>query len=365
MTERASRLTSGARITSWRADGIHSQPALTMRVFVDALERLGYQVEPLLAIAGLRRSDLADPDARIPSTACSDFFGAAMRERPMKNLGARLAAQTPLGAFPLIDYLVVTSETVGAGLRRLARYLRLTEAPNALRLCPHEEPPRVVFENVPNAFSAEFGVALTMLHLREASDRHLPVLSVHFCHTPDDAAEIEHLLEVPVLCNSYWNGFQLSQDAWEVPLRNRNSALCGILEQHAAGIAARMPESNQLSGEVRRVLIAQLANGTIQMNAVARELAISGRSLQRRLAADGLSFQQLLDSTRRDAAVEYLSNPRLSLGEIAYLLGYSEPAAFHRAFKRWHRITPQAFRRNYSRNSTTVAPAPPSDGVAG
>jgi AraC-like DNA-binding protein len=126
-----------------------------------------------------------------------------------------------------------------------------------------------------------------------------------------------------------------------------------------------MPESSQLSGEVRRVLIAQLANGTILMNAVARELAISGRSLQRRLAADGLSFQQLLDSTRRDAAVEYLSNPRLSLGEIAYLLGYSEPAAFHRAFKRWHRITPQAFRRNYSRNSTTVAPAPPSDGVAG
>jgi AraC-like DNA-binding protein len=68
------------------------------------------------------------------------------------------------------------------------------------------------------------------------------------------------------------------------------------------------------------------------------------RSLQRRLAEAKISFQQLVDDTRREAADTYLNNQTLSIGEVAYLLGYSEPAAFHRAFKRWQGITPQAFR---------------------
>ena len=67
-------------------------------------------------------------------------------------------------------------------------------------------------------------------------------------------------------------------------------------------------------------------------------------SLQRKLAEAGLSYQELVDATRKTAASEYLSNATLSIGEVGYLLGYSEPAAFHRAFKRWHGVAPQVFR---------------------
>ncbi len=63
---------------------------------------------------------------------------------------------------------------------------------------------------------------------------------------------------------------------------------------------------------------------------------------KRRLAAAGVSYQQVVDGARQEAADRYLSNSKLSIGEIAYLLGYSEPAGFHRAFKRWRGITPQA-----------------------
>jgi AraC-like DNA-binding protein len=67
------------------------------------------------------------------------------------------------------------------------------------------------------------------------------------------------------------------------------------------------------------------------------------------LEASGLSYHQVLDVTRRDAAGEYLGDPTLSIGEVAYLLGYSEPAAFHRAFRRWNGITPQTFREERRR----------------
>jgi len=72
---------------------------------------------------------------------------------------------------------------------------------------------------------------------------------------------------------------------------------------------------------------------------------MSARTLQRRLAAAGLSYHALLDTVRRETAERCVADAELSLGEIAYLVGYSEPAAFHRAFKRWTGVTPQAYRR--------------------
>jgi len=70
------------------------------------------------------------------------------------------------------------------------------------------------------------------------------------------------------------------------------------------------------------------------------------RSLQRQLAAEGLSYQELIDATRSDAAERFLAETSLPIAEVGYLLGYAEPAAFHRAFKRWKKVTPQAYRQN-------------------
>jgi AraC-like DNA-binding protein len=77
-------------------------------------------------------------------------------------------------------------------------------------------------------------------------------------------------------------------------------------------------------------------------------------ALQRRLADAGSSYQQLVDLARRDAAERYLATSPFAIGEIAYLLGYSEAAAFNRAFRRWHKSTPQAFRAQIRTGRATV-----------
>jgi AraC-like DNA-binding protein len=97
--------------------------------------------------------------------------------------------------------------------------------------------------------------------------------------------------------------------------------------------------------DVRRALISCVGGGDTRIQAIARTLATSARSLQRRLATAGVTYQQLLDLARKDTAERYLTDSPLSIGEVAYLLGYSEPAAFNRAFRRWHKETPQAFRQ--------------------
>jgi AraC-like DNA-binding protein len=101
--------------------------------------------------------------------------------------------------------------------------------------------------------------------------------------------------------------------------------------------------------DVRRALVPRLAGGDTRIEAVARALATSARSLQRRLTAAGITYRHLLDVARKEEAERYLSDSRLSVGEVAYLLGFSEPAAFNRAFRRWRNEKPQAFRQRQRR----------------
>lgn len=222
--------------------------------------------------------------------------------------------------------------------------MRLNEAPYDVVLRENETPVRVLYVSPENPFSVEYGVTISLLHLGRETEGRLKAESVSFLHRPDDADEIARIVGCPVHGGADWSGFVLSREAWALPMRRRDPVLRGVLEQHAREIEGRAPVSEGIEGEVRRALAERIAKGDVQIQSVARALAVSARSLQRRLAEAGLSYQGLLDATRRQAAAEYLSNATLSIGEVAYLLGYSEPAAFHRAFKRWHGVAPQVFR---------------------
>jgi AraC-like DNA-binding protein len=344
MTLRAYRLTKRARTSDRLGSCRSSHPASSARVFVDALERLGYPMERLLAEAGIRRADLNDPDGRIPVAAWAPMFRRSLEQRPMKNAGMRLASVTPFGAFPLIDYLVATSESVGEGLMRLARYLRLAEPRSIPCLSEDENPIRVVLEGHDTPFSAEFTVTLNLLHWREETEGRFCAAYVSFCHTPDDVEEMERLLRCPVHVGASWNGWALAHEMWQLPLRRRDSALSKLLQRQADESVARLPETEGVALDVRRALASHVGGGDTRIRTIARTLATSPRSLQRRLAKAGVSFQQLLDLVRKDAAERYLTESSLPVGAVAYLLGYSEPAAFNRAFKRWHEETPQVFR---------------------
>jgi AraC-like DNA-binding protein len=345
MTARADRLTKRARPSEQGGSPRSSYPSSSARVFVDALERLGYSMEPLLADAGIRRADLDDPDGRIPVTAWAPMFRRALDQRPLKNAGMHLAAVTPFGAFPLIDYIVATCQSVGEGSRALARYLRLAEPRSVPTLREDEDPIRVLLKGHDTPLSAEFTVTLNLLHWREQTEGRFRAVYASFRHEPDDVAEMQRLLGCTVHAGASWNGWALSREAWQCPLRRRDPALSSLLQRYADESIARLSTTEGVAVDVRRALASRVRGGDTRIQAIARSLAMSARSLQRRLAAEGVSYQQLLDLARRDEAERYLTDTRLSIAEVAYLLDYSEPAAFNRAFRRWHQETPHAFRQ--------------------
>ena len=137
---------------------------------------------------------------------------------------------------------------------------------------------------------------------------------------------MERVLGCPVHTGASWNGWALSRETWQLPLRRRDPVLGGLLQRQADEAIGRLPPMDGVALDVRRALASRVGGGDTRIQAVARMLARSARSLQRRLAAAGCSYQQLLDLARKDAAERHLSESPLSIGEVAYLLGYSEPA---------------------------------------
>jgi AraC-like DNA-binding protein len=119
-----------------------------------------------------------------------------------------------------------------------------------------------------------------------------------------------------------------------------------MLEGQADAIAEGPTAVSGVLVDVRRALAVRLPRGEAEIEVVARDLGMSTRTLQRRLSAFGVSYQELLDVGRRASAEKCIADSSLSIGEIAYLVGYSEPAAFHRAFRRWTGSTPHVFRQH-------------------
>jgi AraC-like DNA-binding protein len=338
VTKRVSKLVADAG-PRW------SMSSNDVRSFMESFARLGYDAEALLAAAGLCSDDLNDSDSRISCEALGTILIHAQRQRFTPNLGVELAKVTPVGAYPLLDYLVATSDTVGAGIRQLGRYYQLIGNPVNVEIKELDDSIRIEMPETAAPFSVEFSASLMILHFREETEDRFTAADVSFMHRADDPAAVERALGCPVYSSAAWNGVRVSRDAWQVPLRRRDTVLRKLLEVHADEIAARLPRREGIALDVQKALAVHVAGGDSGVEALAREFGMSPRTLQRRLAAEGLSYQALREDARKEAAGRYLVESTLSVNEVAYLVGYSESAPFYRAFKRWYGMTPEAFRQ--------------------
>ncbi|MCR9193550.1 MAG: AraC family transcriptional regulator [Hyphomonas sp.] len=140
-----------------------------------------------------------------------------------------------------------------------------------------------------------------------------------------------------------WGGFEaLSFDrcAFAVPIRHNLTSLYRAATEHSLMTRSRI----DLAGRVRRVVADTLSDGVPTLSAVASEMGLGPRTLQRRLSDSGQSFQGIVDLARKRLALRLLRETELSLAEIAFLTGFSEQSGFTRAFKRWAGQTPRSYR---------------------
>jgi AraC-like DNA-binding protein len=345
MTPRAKALTAAA--TPRLAPSGPTVSANDFKVLIGAFASLGYEPTELLTAINLTEQDVSEPDARVSCMVYETLVRAARQRRFIPNIALHLAMAVPIGAYPLLDYLVLTCDDVGAATRQLARYFQLIESPISYDVQEDDDPVRVVM-NGSNPFGAEYSATLLVRHLRAEAEGLATAECVSFTHRPDDVEEFSRVLGCRVDAPASWTGVAFDRRNWNRPLRRRDPVLRRVLERHADEILSHHQATDGFIADVRRALASHITRGDVRVGSVARRLMTSPRTLQRRLAGEGVTFQALVEDSRKEAAAQYMSDNTMSICEIAYLLGYSEPAPFHRAFKRWYGVTPDVFRKTQS-----------------
>ena len=138
----------------------------------------------------------------------------------------------------------------------------------------------------------------------------------------------------------------LDRATWDMPVTTADDGMVRVLEEQADRLLARLTLSTDLVGGIRTELGDQLAGGDTGLDATARSLGMSGKTLQRRLTDEGLSFAEIVDEMRLEASKLRLADRSLSLRDVAYLVGFDEQSSFSRAFKRRTGVSPRAYRQD-------------------
>ena len=194
---------------------------------------------------------------------------------------------------------------------------------------------------------AEFALAAALKLARDCTAHGIIPQQVCFAHSaPLDASEHRRFFRGPVRFGAGATSMILSVSDGARPMLGADEALSSVVRRRlekALGERDRQ-EAGPFSGRVRRLMVEHLGGTTLTPSTAARALTVSGRTLSRRLADEGTSFRGILDDVRREFACALLQDRSLSVGDIAFFLQYSEPAAFHRAFRRWTGQAPGDFR---------------------
>lgn len=334
--------------------------ATATRAMMAAFAALGLDAARIMAEAGVADGDLADPDGFVPAERFYRLWETAGREWGRPGLGLQVASRVPFGAYEVIDFLLRTSPTVGAAIAALAEYMAI--ATSTARYAIHEDDNRVACEMVwripPRGAMfqlRDYSLALVVGRVAHVSGRR-PVEVEVTAPALAPARDYARAFGAPARLRASRNAAVYSRAAWEAPIPSREALLNQTLRRHARLLLdrRRAGDRDTIAGRVHARLLASSRVGLAPVGEVAAHLAMSARSLQRRLRDEGTSFEAIGRDVLASLAEAYLGDRGLSVSETAYLLGFSEPSAFSRAFRRWTGVTPRAFRRRA--RAASIAP---------
>jgi AraC-like DNA-binding protein len=262
-------------------------------------------------------------------------------------LGIELGLRTPIHASTPLVYLMMSSATLGAAVDHMVRYAPVLYG-RPTRMWLEREGDRTAILWGPGKSERQLGeytaVLLLRLFRQLVADETLVPVEVRFVHAaPLDAGRQQAALGAPVRFGQPRNAIVMQAAQLALPSSHASPPLHAL---HEKVVAEALPPTVErpLLDRVRAALADQLEGGPPPLSAIARALATSTRTLQRRLAEQGIDYQQVVDDVRHARALALLADPAMSVLAVARAVGYGDASAFHRAFRRWTATTPAAWR---------------------
>jgi AraC-like DNA-binding protein len=331
-----------------------SMSVQALRGFLGLVALEGLDSAPVLADAGIGPDDLSDIDGRLELARCEALASAVTRrlsERQILSVFSRLKA----GDFGILDYVIRNSRTLGESLERLARY---THVNNSIADCVLEMDAaraRVAFVQPPTVSSAVVWLSATawlassVVIVRQLVGSDWAPVEASLPNPepgPADRDAYASLLRCPLRFGAPATVFVVPRAELGRVVEGADPELADLMEPHLERALAAASANSRAAVPVRRALVAMLGGQEPTLERVAKRLGTTPRTLQRRLRDENTTFQDLLDSVRHELALVHVGKQAASIDEIAWLLGFSNGSAFHRAFKRWTGVTPGEFRRH-------------------
>lgn len=317
----------------------------------DMFDSLELDTGRILETAGIDPAELTDADHRTPTDKVSRLWRAAVEISGDDNIGVAQAHVPKPGNFDIVAYTMLSSPTLDAAIRNFARHLRLVSDAAEIALDEAAGDDLVCLklrliggdEAIPRQ-RIEFDLLTIATFCRWVSRRPLRLARVFFRAPPP--LRLEHFkraFDCPLAFLAPFDGIAFHRHDLEARLPSYNERLAEAHDRLAQSRLAAL-DGYSVSQRASHEIARRLADGEPRRERIAEALNLSDRALASRLRAEGTSFQQALDSTRRDLARQHLAETRLSLAEVAYLLGFSNQSAFFRASRRWFDASPRKVR---------------------
>ncbi len=315
-----------------------------------ALEAQGVDSERLFRAAGLDPAKLHEPGARYPTRGLDALWRHAVEATADPGFGFAVARQWHPTTFHGLGYAWLASPTMLEGLRRLDRYFRVITNASWMSYRRASSGYALTIEQAldpdlnPTYPAVDAALMTFLVMCRAVAGEDFAPLLVQLARpAPNDVERFEDAFGAPVRFGQLVDGMVVDHADVErdLPYRNRELALAAeeVLERYLAQV-----DDRGLASRVRVAIAEALPSGEVSQERVASALHVSVRTLQRRLRDEGTTFRDVLEETRRDLALRYVGAGAMTLGEITFMLGFSEPSNLTRAFRRWTGHSPRAWR---------------------
>ncbi|WP_165856218.1 AraC family transcriptional regulator [Marinobacter sp. JSM 1782161] len=306
-------------------------------------------VETLL---GLSLTELASPDLRLP--ACTHYALWTLAEQATGDpaIGLHMGEIVDPDRMGLLGHVFFNCDTLGDAI---TQYVRLHQLINetvhlsftcrdelAILTWQAQDPAHYCRQDMDRTLSATVNRARYFIHPQ------LDIAWVQVAHeAPGYDDEYRRILDCPVHFGAPAMALAFSDRYLTRPIPHRNPYVHSAMLKQVNTLLARLQTRRRFSRKVRRLISKQMASERIDADSLANQLHMSRQTLYRRLKKEGMSFQELVEHVRKDKALRYVASDRYALGEIAFLLGFSELSAFSRAFKRWTGESPAQYRARH------------------
>lgn len=315
-----------------------------------ALQHHGYDAHAIFDRAGLNPSMLHQPGERFRLAVVKRLWERVLRETGDPCFGLKIGQHWHPSMAHALGYAVLASDTLHEAFSRLSRYFKvITTSRETASLIRRNGDYLFLWDDTQSdyrisdaEYDEAFAAIVAMMRISAGEDASPLRLNMRRAPPPCEA-EFKRFFRAPIRYSANENSIALPGTLVEAALPSGNIQIARECDRIIDTYLARLDRSH-VAACTRAKLIEKLPAGTPSEGDIARALNLSVRSLQRRLGDEHTTFKQLLDDTRRELALQYIRDPSVTITEMTYLLGYSEPANFSRAFKRWTGSSPSAVR---------------------